>query len=183
MVEFRDLKEADMAMLLTWRNLPEVREFMYSDQVISAEEHQRWFHSAMADKSRRYWIIVVDGEDVGLVNLIAIDRANKRCSWAFYLASPNVRGKGVGSVVEWNILNIVFEQMGLNRLCCEVLVTNPAVISMHKKFGFREEGHFRQHVLRSGEAVDVTALALLISEWKQQRPEIEARLRSKGLID
>ena len=179
---FRHVEEHDKDQLLRWRNLPEVREFMYADHVISPEEHERWFRGALSDSARRYWIIVHDGEEVGLVNLYAIDQKNRRCTWAFYVASPNVRGKGVGSIVEWWVLNQVFDNLKMNRLCCEVLVTNPAVINMHKKFGFVQEGLLREHAIKNGKPIDVVALAMLASDWVTAKPQVEARLREKGLI-
>lgn len=182
MNRLRPVEAEDKARLREWRNLPEIRKYMYADHEISVDEHERWFNSIRQDPSRRYWIIVSDAEDVGLVNLYAMDAENRRCSWAFYLASPSVRGKGVGSYVEWTVLNHVFDDLAYNRLYCEVLVTNPAVVSMHEKFGFKREGLFREHVLKNGEPVDVVSLAILKNEWLELRPEMERKLREKRLI-
>ena len=46
-------------------------------------------------RDRRYWIIEVNDEPVGLINLADIDETHRRCAWAYYLASPSVRGLGV----------------------------------------------------------------------------------------
>jgi hypothetical protein len=58
---------------------------MYTDHYITEEEHDHWFQSAIHDPTRRYWIIVSDGQDVGLVNLYAIDQRHMRCHWAYYI--------------------------------------------------------------------------------------------------
>jgi len=182
MVELRDVRETDRTMLREWRNLPEVAAYMYSDHQITAEEHNAWFDRAMADPARRYWIIVCDGEDVGLANLIDIDHKNARCSWAFYISSPSVRGKGVGSVVEYLILRYVFDDLKLNKLCCEVLAFNEAVVGLHQRFGFKQEGLFREHIIKSDGKHDVVCLGMLRDEWLGLKPGIEARLREKGLL-
>ncbi len=182
MISLRDVRPEDKDMIRDWRNLPEVRQYMYTDHIITPEEHEKWFQGIFGDPTRRYWVIVLDGEDVGLVNLYGIDHRNKRCSWAFYVASPSTRGKGVGSFVEYSTLRYVFDELGFNKLCCEVLVTNPPVINMHKSFGFVQEGYYRQHILKGGDFVDVVALAMLKEEWDARKPKIEERLRNKGLI-
>jgi len=53
---------------------------------------------------------------------------------------------------------------------------------VHKSLGFREEGLYRQHRKKNGQFEDVVALAILKSEWDEKKPQIEKKLRSKGVI-
>lgn len=182
MINLRDVRSDDKEKILHWRNLPEVAKYMYSDHIITPEEHERWFSGIFDDPNRKYWIITLEQEDVGLVNIYDLDRHNKRCYWAFYLASSRVRGRGVGSFVEYSILQYVFEDLALNKLCCEVLGFNEPVVNMHKRFGFVQEGVYRQHIFKSGSFMDVIALAILAEEWEVKRSEIEEKLRAKGIL-
>jgi len=168
-------------MVLRWRNLPEVAKYMYTDHVITPEEHEKWFQRILKDPTCRYWIIVCDGRDVGLANIYNLDRQNRRCYWAFYIVSPNVRGKGVGSFVECTILHHVFDELQLNKLCCEVLAFNETVTNMHKGFGFKQEGLFREHIVKGEQSMDIVCLAMVRQEWESVKPEIESRLRQKGI--
>ncbi|WP_374571857.1 UDP-4-amino-4,6-dideoxy-N-acetyl-beta-L-altrosamine N-acetyltransferase [Phenylobacterium sp.] len=179
-VALRPVVAADSARLLEWRNLPEVARWMYTDHVISPAEHDRWFASALADPARKYWIIELDGEPVGLANLADISPANRKCSWAYYLASPAVRGKGVGAFVEFWVIEHVFGEMGLDKLCCEVLVENEAVWKIHQSFGFQREALYRHHVWKAGHPLDVVGLGLLAEDWAKVREESAERLRAKG---
>lgn len=182
MISLRDLRPDDEPLLLRWRNLPEVAAYMFTDHEITPEDHAAWFGAIPGDAKRRYWIIACDGEDVGLINLYDLDVANSRCFWAFYLASPSVRGKGVGSFAWYLVLRHVFDDLGLNKLCSEVLGFNEPAIELHARFGFQREGLFRQHVVKNGEPTDVVRFAILRAEWERQRAAIEARLRHKGLL-
>ncbi len=182
MIHLRDIQSEDKEKILKWRNLPEVAKYMYTDHYVTPEEHDRWFQRIINDPSCCYWIIVCDGVDVGLVNVYDLDQQNQRCYWAFYVADPNVRGKGVGSFVEYSVLHYVFDELGLNKLCCEVLDFNEAVVNMHKRFGFQQEGLYREHIIKGGQAFDVVALAMLRNEWESRKPQIEERLRRKGLL-
>ena len=77
-VTLRPLQGDDRDRLLEWRNRPEVARYMYTDHPISEAEHASWFGLAIADPTRRYWIIELDGEPVGLANLYDISVAQRR---------------------------------------------------------------------------------------------------------
>jgi len=183
MIQLRNIQSKDKEQIYIWRNLPEVAQYMYSDHTITLDEHTKWFDNMLVDDSNHYWIIELDNEGVGVANITEIDNINSRCFWAFYLASPAVRGRGVGSYVEHFVMRYVFEELDLNKLCCEVLSFNENVVAMHKKFGFEQEGLFRSHIRKNGEFMDVVCLAILQSSWFEVKQDIEVKLRSRGLIE
>lgn len=173
----RNVRPEDKEKIRGWRNRPSVAQSMYTDHLIAPAEHERWFKRILDDAAVQYWIITYNGEDVGLVNLYDINKRHQRCYWAFYVAQESFKGKGVGAFVEYFILEYVFRNLGLNKLCCEVLSSNLSVVQMHKSFGFKEEGCFRQHVVKGGKPTDIHCLAILREEWKLSRPSTEERLR------
>lgn len=180
-VRMRLMAAEDSARVLAWRNLPEIRRWMYTDHVISQEEHDRWFAGALVNPTRRYWIIELDGAPVGLANLADIDLGQRRATWAYYLADPAVRGRGLGAFVEYFVIEHVFDDLGLDKLWCEVLVENEAVWKMHEAFGFQREALFRRHAWKSGVPSDVVGLGLLAGDWAGLREASAERLRAKGL--
>ena len=91
-----------------------------------------------------------------------------------------MRGKGVGAYVEFWMIEHVFKDLGLDKLCCEVLVENEAVWKIHESFGFRREAHYRHHVWKAGVPHDAYGLALLAEDWARARAESADRLRAKG---
>jgi UDP-4-amino-4,6-dideoxy-N-acetyl-beta-L-altrosamine N-acetyltransferase len=179
-VELRPLEPADSERLYAWRNSPEVAAFMYTDHQITPEEHARWFAGIAGDPRRDYRIILVDGVPSGPANFADIDRVQGRASWAYYLADPSVRGKGVGGYVEFLMIERAFGEMGLRKLWCEVLITNEPVWKLHQKFGFRQEALYRAHVVKAGQPVDVMGLGLLAEEWPAVRPAMAERLKRLG---
>lgn len=183
MNELRPLAPADSPTLLRWRNLPEIARHMYTDHTISPEEHTAWFERTLRRDDVRYWVIVADGVDVGVVNLTEIDRRQRTCSWAFYIAEAAARGKGTGAFTEYTVLELVFSEMGLRKLSCEVLESNPAVLAMHERFGFVREGRFREQILKDGAPVDVHRLGILAPEWSRVRDGHHETLLEKGILD
>lgn len=179
-VRLRPVDFGDRERLYDWRNRPEVSAYMYTDHVIAPDEHGRWFESAMAAADRRYWIIELDGEPVGLANLAGIDPARRRCEWAYYLAEPSVRGRGVGAAVEFTVIDHVFGPLALHKLWCEVLIENEAVWRLHESFGFVREALYRDHVWKADRFQDVVGLGLLADDWEKARGACAARLADKG---
>lgn len=179
-VTLRALQDSDKDRLYDWRNRPEVAAYMYTDHQIAPDEHARWFAGIAGDARRAYWIIELDGLPVGPANFYDIDRSQGRASWAYYLADPSVRGKGVGGYVEYLMIEQAFGPMGLRKLWCEVLVPNEAVWKLHRKFGFKEEALYRAHVVKGGVAQDVMGLGLLAEEWPTVRPAMVERLVRLG---
>jgi UDP-4-amino-4,6-dideoxy-N-acetyl-beta-L-altrosamine N-acetyltransferase len=179
-VTLRPVVAADSGRLFAWRNSPAVSAYMYTDHLISPEEHERWFARAMAAADRAYWIIEDDGAPVGLANLAGIDLSRRRCDWAFYLGEASTRGRGVGAAVEFIVLDHVFDDLGLHKLWCEVLLENKGVWRMHESYGFIREALFRDHVWKAGRFHDVVGLGLLADDWAAAREHCAARLAKAG---
>ena len=179
-VVLRPLRAEDGDQVLAWRNSEAVAPYMYSEHVITPREHAVWLERALSLDDRWFWIITLDGADVGLANLAGIDPARRRCEWAYYLADPATRGRGVGQAVEFAVLAHVFETLGLNKLWCEVLVENEAVWKLHERFGFVREALYREHVFKAGQPRDVVGLGLLARDWPAARAAALQRFADKG---
>ena len=178
----REVGTADKDMIRQWRNSPDVARYMYTDHQITEAEHEQWFQNVLKDQKRKYWIIVYERKSIGLANLYDIDDKNRRCFWGLYISSENVRSKGMGGFIEYQVMKYVFDNLEYNKLCCEALSSNTRAINLYKSFGFQEEGVYRRHILKNGEYTDVVALGMLKSEWDEKKSQIEARLKDKGLL-
>ncbi|MFW9988900.1 MAG: UDP-4-amino-4,6-dideoxy-N-acetyl-beta-L-altrosamine N-acetyltransferase [Candidatus Odinarchaeota archaeon] len=172
-VKFTKLKDIHLEMVRNWRNTDEVSKYMYTDHYISKDEHLSWFNRVKKDPTKIYWMIEVNGAYVGVVNLYDISTLNKRCYWAYYIADPTVRGKGLGRIIELNILNYVFEELELNKLCCEVLSFNEIVVKIHQKYGSKIEGKFRQHIFKNGKFYDIFCMGILKEDWINLKEQFE----------
>ncbi len=163
---FDTLEEPDLELVRGWRNSEQVSKYMYTDKNITKEHQISWFKNVSNDKTKKNWLINVNDKKVGLVSLYNINLQSKTCYWAFYIADNSIRGMGIGSKVEFKILEEVFEKMEFNKLLCEVFVSNIKVIQMHEKFGFRREAYFREHIYKNNDYHDIVSLAILKKEWE-----------------
>lgn len=174
-MQIRALDESDLEMVLGWRNASSVRQNMYTKHVISFKEHRTWFEGLRGDSSRCYFVFEYNGVARGVVGYTQLNPASRRSSWAFY-SSPEAP-RGTGSLMEYCALEHAFNELGLNRLHCEVLDFNSAVIRLHQTFGFKLEGRLRSHHHDGERYCDVVLLGILKEEWQQQRASIRQRLR------
>ncbi|SUX30172.1 UDP-4-amino-4,6-dideoxy-N-acetyl-beta-L-altrosamine N-acetyltransferase [Chromobacterium vaccinii] len=158
------------------RNQESVRRSMYTDHMIGLEEHLAWIERLEKDTRQIVFVVFLDGIVSGLVSVNALDRLHKKSDWAFYLDSK-ARG-GLGAVLEFSLINYAFDEIGLEKLNCEVIETNPAVVKMHLKFGFVEEGFRRSNIEKDGKRIGVHFLGLTKDDWVIKRDEISENYKS-----
>lgn len=155
---------------------------MYTSHEISPQEHEAWISSLAGDARRSVFVAMFDCELAGVVSLSAINATQKTADWAFYL-DARLQGKGLGSQVEFWLLDHAFNEAGLEKLNCEVLETNPTVVKMHQKFGFRVDGVRRKNIVKDGVRVDVVLLGITREEWLERRPLIEPAIMRASVLN
>lgn len=161
LIRIKDVQEhTDLAVRLLNQNI----QYFYNDAVITPEGHRKFIGSIPDDY---LWIIEKDGQPCGMVSVYHIDNKNKKCEWGRFVIDSTVRG--VGSVVEFMILEFVFKTLGMNKLYCEVFEENTHVVKMHEKFGFSIDGKFREHIWKGNRFLDVVYLSMIFKEWEDKK--------------
>lgn len=179
--ELRELTEGDLDMLRQWRNAPAVRSRMYTQHEIGVDEHLSWFRAKSASPRDRLFIYSYLGTPTGFVSFSELNQDWGTGTWAFY-AAPDA-GRGVGSRMEFLALDHFFFDLQMRKLCCQVLSSNPAVIRLHEKHGFKQEGLRRAHVPMGADYDDIHELALFKDEWQERRDTMSKRLESSASKD
>lgn len=174
--QIRPIHNADLELMRRWRNAPNIRANMYTQHEITADEHRAWWEKTRHNTAHQYFMYEYQGEPTGIASLNGIDRRNNCSSWAFYVSPDAPRGSG--SRLEFVMLEHTFKVVGLHKLHCEVLAFNTAVIKMHQKFGFKEEGIFREQHRVGEQYVDIHRLGILASEWMALNDKMLAHLQS-----
>lgn len=170
----REMNESDLSMVLTWRNAEDIRNNMYTNHVISVDEHRSWWESHKNNPKMRRLVCELDGCAAGVVIFTNYMGPEGVASWAFY--SGDRTRRGVGTAMEVAALHYAFDTLRVRRLECEVLDFNDSVIRFHLKHGFRVEGIFLEAYVRDGKPHDVYKFAMLARDWfKVIKLTIEAR--------
>ena len=146
------------------RNEESIRKWMYSDHVISPNEHLSWIDGIKKDQSQAVFVVTTeDNEHVGVVSLNNIDKIHQKADWAYYLSEAS-RG-GLGAAIEYFFIQFAFSSFGIYKLNCEVIEGNDAVVKLHKKFCFTQEGVKRSNIVKFGVRKNVYLLGLTKDEW------------------
>jgi UDP-4-amino-4,6-dideoxy-N-acetyl-beta-L-altrosamine N-acetyltransferase len=178
-VYLRAVRPEDLETIMQWRISPQVTDFMYTDFAPDIEQQKLWYAAICRDRTRLDWVVQIDGTDVGLLSIVRLDSVNRRAEWAYYLGSSELRGKGVGRALELNVLRYVFEELALNKLCCEVLASNVKVVQLHEKFGSKIEGHRRAHVWKRGAFHDIVEMGILREDWEREVRDAQSCERAR----
>lgn len=167
----RPMTSSDLEMVLRWRNSDRVRGNMYTDHVISPEEHRAWFEKVSDEKRSLHFAFEYLGKPIGIVNINQIDRANNKCLWGFYIGESNLP-KGCGSAMGFFALDYLFGSLGFRKVTGEVFAFNEDSMKFHKRLGFVEEGRLLRHLLKNGTYQDVVTLAIFDTDWHRMKPAL-----------
>jgi len=96
------------------RNLENIRKFMYTDHIITEQEHLNYITRLKNNKKNLVFIIFNHkNEIIGLVSLNSIDKLHKKADWAFY-TNPEI--KNIGAVIEYYFIEFFFNQLNFEKL-------------------------------------------------------------------
>jgi len=169
----KDILECDRSQIMCVRDIrnePSVRSAMYTDHVIEEAEHLNYIGQLKNDPRNKVFAILNESmQPIGVTSFNSIDRKHSRCDLAFYIAS---KARGIGSAIEWAMLEYTFTSMGMEKLNCEVIETNTRVVELHKAFGFKVEGFRRENILKNNVRIGVFLLGLTKFDWFTNREDI-----------
>lgn len=156
------------------RNQEDVRKWMYTDHVIGVNEHLDWIKRNKQDATQIIFVVIDDEHNpLGVVSVNAIDLLHKKADWAFYL-TKDARG-GLGSALEYSFVNFVFDVLDMDKLNCEVIEGNGAVLKLHKNFLFQDEGFRRSNILKNGVRIGVHLLGLTRKDWLSGKEALQKK--------
>jgi UDP-4-amino-4,6-dideoxy-N-acetyl-beta-L-altrosamine N-acetyltransferase len=159
----RPMIHTDLAQVLTWRNHPEVRRYMCTQQEITMDEHQRWFERTLQDPRKRLLIFELSNEPLGFVNITEME-VGGIADWGFYAApdAPKGSGRRLGRAA----LDHAFISLKLHKICGRALAYNERSIHFHKSLGFQQEGTLRDQHFDGERYHHVICFGLLGHEWQ-----------------
>lgn len=170
--EFRVLSSAHLAQLLSWRNLPRIRQNMYTQEEISLEQHLQWFARLSEDPARRYFVMFQNGMPIGCLNFS--DMQLPQWEWGCYIGE-NAVWPGTGILLEIAALDFAAQQ-GALQLRAEVLDFNLPPIKLHRFFGYQQLASKVAAVMRDGVAHEALVFLYAMSDWRAARSAVMAKL-------
>lgn len=135
-INFVQLSPPESEMILENRNHPDIRKYMYNDNLISKEEHLNFINSLKDKNDRFYWVVYRYNVPIGVVNLTDIDSENKSGEVGYYLFVSS-QGKGMGKTMLESFHSLLFDTMELNQTHMWVENNNSALF-LDLKIGYKD---------------------------------------------
>src|SRR5579884_2655006 len=76
---------AESEQVRRWRNHKEVRKWMYSDHLISREEHLRFIDGLKENDKNFFWMVADQEGGLGVISLNRVDTKNKNAYLGIYV--------------------------------------------------------------------------------------------------
>ena len=178
MITLREVIETDREQLFEWRNLPDVRKWMYTDHEISRIEHDQWFSAVLIDPLRHYWVIELDGCDVGTFNLKRNHVHAKECDLGVYLGDERAKGKATALGALCIGLDWAFKNWPVTLVTAEAFVANSVAIRLYERAGMELLG---KKYLNDDQRGEILALGIVREQWEQNRDVLEQHLQDRNL--
>lgn len=163
--QLRRMSVVDLEKVLSWRNHPEVRRYMFTQHEIGIDEHALWFDRVSQDSNRHLLIFESQGIASGFINIYQ-DTSSSIADWGFYI-SPDAP-KGTGRQLGNASLQYAFTTMRCNKLSAQVLSYNERSIRFHQNLGFKQEDILRQKYFDGKNFHDVVCFGIFSKEWRMQ---------------
>ncbi len=137
LIDFVDLTLDEKLMVLEWRNNPTIKEWMYSQDDISLEEHLTFISSLLLNFNKQYFLVKKDGNYIGVITFTKINSLHSQCYFGIY-SNPFQKMSGLGKILIETSIKYVFELLKIDTIRLEVFTKNCPAINLYKKYGFIE---------------------------------------------
>ena len=140
----------------------------------SPEREWRWLRGIWAgrgrmspDSWRLYFAVVVDGEPVGMQDLVGKNFARFGTVSSFSWLAPGRRGQGLGKEMRAAILHLAFAGLGAREAGSDAFVDNAASNAISRGLGYEQNG--TDWDTRRGEAARIQQWRLTRDTWERGR--------------
>lgn len=168
-VTLRRIRESDLENIMRWRMDPEVTRYMNTNPKLTPEGQKKWFASIRANEDVSYWIILVDGQEAGVINLTGLTDPEGNLGWAYYMGEKKLRSIRTALSLEMSLYDYIFDELGKNSLTGDIFTLNQGVIKLHELCGSVIVEERRNHITKEGISYDVTFMRMTRQRWNEIR--------------
>jgi UDP-4-amino-4,6-dideoxy-N-acetyl-beta-L-altrosamine N-acetyltransferase len=180
MYSLRFLEEKDLRLVFEWRNSERIRNSMFHDNLITYNEHEKWFHKIKQSDSDCYLLFLIKNIPTGLVCFNQIDPFTNVCEWGFYIGSLDAP-KGSGTIMCYLGINYAFANLPIHVIYGEVFAYNISSLSLHERLGFLKEKEFHKEVEKQGANVEVFRYSIENGDWNRKKEFLRNEFKKRGL--
>lgn len=163
-LRIRPLEREDLRFVHDLDNNESVMHYWFEEPYEAFVELCDLYDKHIHDQTERRFVAEVDGQRVGLVELVEINHIHRRAEFQI-IVSPDHQGKGYATQASRLAIEYAFFVLNLYKLFLVVDVDNSAAIKVYRRLGFVDEGVLRQEFFVNGEYRDALRMALFQQDF------------------
>ena len=168
-VTLRSIEEGDLEKIMSWRMDPDITRYMNTDPQLTLEGQKKWLASIRASKDVKYWMILVDGQEAGVINLTGLSNPDGDLGWAYYVGEKKLRSIKVALSLEMSLYDYIFDVLDKKALYGDIFTLNQGVIKLHELCGSEIVEEKKNHVCKNGVYYDVVFMRMTKDRWMEIR--------------
>lgn len=168
-VTLRRIQESDLEKIMQWRMNEEITRYMNTNPKLTLEGQRKWFKALQENPDVSYWMIMVDGQDAGVINLTGLTNPTGDLGWAYYMGEKKLRSLKTALALEMSLYDYIFDVLDKNALISDVFTLNQGVIKLHLLCGCEIVEEKLQHVCKEDVWYDVTFMRMTKEHWLEIR--------------
>jgi RimJ/RimL family protein N-acetyltransferase len=134
-INFTQLNEFEINLVLTERNEFEVRIKMFDDKLIPIQEHLKFLENLNFDNTKKFIVVKRGNLYIGVYSLVKIEDGNAQ--GGFYLFKE-AREKNLVIDFLFHTITYIFDNFSINKIYGYALKDNKAANKINKFLGFRD---------------------------------------------
>ena len=164
-MRLRELKEKDVSGMYEWMHYKETQNIFEKNFNKYEKKDILKFIKNQDDLSINFACVDNNDNYLGTVSLKNINYDNKNAELAISF-TKGAQGTDATKFAMTEILKFGFKKLKLKKIYLNVLSTNLRAINFYKKFGFKKEGCFKQHIIKNNDYIDLVWYAIIDDEYK-----------------
>lgn len=164
-ISLRQINDSDLELIMNWRMSPSVTKYMNTDPVLTIEGQRKWFASLKDNTDVRYWLVEVNGEPAGVINLTGLNNPEGDIAYAYYIGEKKLRSFELAVSLEMSMYDYVFDVLKKKSVWADVFIRNAGVIRLHELCGAEIMEIKKDHIEKNGTLYDVAFLCTTAEKW------------------
>ena len=177
MVKLAPLQPEHVAHFYGWLRDPDVIAYSLSifQSLKTPQQIDQWFAATLSQANTLNLGIYLEDSNalIGYAGLTGISHTNHAGEYFIFIGEKAQWGRGIGTAVTQQILQLGFTRYHLNRIMLTVSEWNTGGVKAYAKAGFVVEGRLRQAACRQGVFHDKLVMSVLKAEWQSPGVETE----------
>jgi UDP-4-amino-4,6-dideoxy-N-acetyl-beta-L-altrosamine N-acetyltransferase len=166
-VTLRTVTDHDLEKIMNWRMDPEITRYMNTSPKLTLEGQKQWIADVRDNADVRYWLIEVDKQAAGVINITGISKRDGSLGWAYYIGERRLRSIKTALFLEMSLYDYAFTVLGKKEIVGDVFSLNKGVIQLHLLCGCEIVEEKKGHVIKEGIVYDVTFLRMSAERWSE----------------